>query len=190
MAFSNVHAMKELDYPTDQDRAEIVLPETEKTGIRIDSLWKRIVFGWRSGKFWEIVFSDLIKPNTRVHIHPHAGRPARPSRAVPLLRLESLRGRGGRPHRLDRQRDDDDRPLSLQPDRGAGRQVRRAFALPAPDSLGQLHRGLGQGNGRRRDGKDHLLHDLGRTGHPSLEEDLSRSLHAGRQDARGACADS
>ena len=26
MAFSNVHGMKELDYPTDQDRAEIVLP--------------------------------------------------------------------------------------------------------------------------------------------------------------------
>ena len=23
--------------------------------------------GWRSGKFWEIVFSDLIKPDTRVH---------------------------------------------------------------------------------------------------------------------------
>jgi uncharacterized protein len=67
MAFSNVHEMKELDYPTDQDRAEIFLPETEKTGVRIDSLWKRIVFGWRSGKFFEIVFSDLIKPNTRVH---------------------------------------------------------------------------------------------------------------------------
>jgi uncharacterized membrane protein (UPF0182 family) len=67
MAFSNVHDMKELDYPTDQDRAEIVLPESEKTGVRIDSLWKRLVFGWRSGKFWELVFSDLIKPNTRVH---------------------------------------------------------------------------------------------------------------------------
>ncbi len=67
MAFSNVHGMKELDYPTDQDRAEIFLPETEKTGVHIDSFWKRLVFGWRSGKFWEIVFSDLIKPNTRVH---------------------------------------------------------------------------------------------------------------------------
>ncbi len=67
MAFSNVHQMKELDYPTDQDRAEIFLPATERTGVHIDSLWKRIVFGWRSGKFWEIVFSDLIKPDTRVH---------------------------------------------------------------------------------------------------------------------------
>jgi uncharacterized membrane protein (UPF0182 family) len=67
MAFSNIHQMKELDYPTDQDRAEIFLPESEKTGVRIDSLLKRVVFGWRSGKFWEIVFSDLIKPNTRVH---------------------------------------------------------------------------------------------------------------------------
>ena len=67
MAFSNVHGMKELDYPTDQDRAEIFLPASEKTGVHIDSLLKRIVFGWRSGKFWEIVFSDLIKPDTRVH---------------------------------------------------------------------------------------------------------------------------
>jgi uncharacterized membrane protein (UPF0182 family) len=67
MAFSNVHQMKELDYPTDQDRAEIFLPESEKTGVRIDSLWKRIVFGWRSGKFFELVFSELIKDNTRVH---------------------------------------------------------------------------------------------------------------------------
>lgn len=67
MAFSNVHDMKELDYPTDQDRAEIFLPETEKTGVKIDSFWKRLVFGWRSGKFWQLVFSDLIKPNTRVH---------------------------------------------------------------------------------------------------------------------------
>jgi uncharacterized membrane protein (UPF0182 family) len=67
MAFSNVHQMKELDYPTDQDRAEIFLPQSEKTGVHIDSLWKRLVFGWRSGKFWELVFSDLIKPSTRVH---------------------------------------------------------------------------------------------------------------------------
>lgn len=66
MAFSNVHGMKELDYPTDQDRAEIVLPQSE-TGIHIDSLWKRIVLGWRSGKFWELVFSDLITPETRAH---------------------------------------------------------------------------------------------------------------------------
>jgi uncharacterized membrane protein (UPF0182 family) len=67
MAFSNVHDMKELDYPTDQDRAEIFLPESENVGVKIDSVWKRLVFGWRSGKFWELVFSDLIKPNTRVH---------------------------------------------------------------------------------------------------------------------------
>jgi uncharacterized membrane protein (UPF0182 family) len=59
--------MKELDYPTEQDRAEIVLPPDVKTGVHIDSLWKRIVFGWRSGKFFELVFSDLIKKDTRVH---------------------------------------------------------------------------------------------------------------------------
>ena len=38
MAFSNVHGMKELDYPTEQDRAEIVLSPDVKTGVHIDSL--------------------------------------------------------------------------------------------------------------------------------------------------------
>ena len=67
MAVSNVRAMAELDYPTDQGRAEIILPADFPAGIKIDSLLKRLVFGWRSGEFWEIVFSTLITPETRVH---------------------------------------------------------------------------------------------------------------------------
>jgi uncharacterized membrane protein (UPF0182 family) len=69
MAFSNVDRMKELDYPTEQDRAENVLPTDANIGIPIDSFLKRLVFGWRSGKFFELVFSDLINDGTRVHYY-------------------------------------------------------------------------------------------------------------------------
>jgi hypothetical protein len=67
MAVSNVRAMAELDYPTEQGRAEIVLPLDVPAGVPVDSLLKRLVFGWRSGEFWEMVFSTLITPETRVH---------------------------------------------------------------------------------------------------------------------------
>jgi len=69
MAFSNVDRMKELDYPTEQGRAEIVLPAGVQAGVPVDSLLKRLVFGWRSGKFFQLVFSDLIKDTTRVHYY-------------------------------------------------------------------------------------------------------------------------
>ncbi|MFN2386027.1 MAG: UPF0182 family protein [Thermoanaerobaculia bacterium] len=69
MAFSNVDRMKELDYPTDQDRAEMVLPPEVPAGVPVDSFLKRLVFGWRSGKFFQLVFSDLIKETTRVHYY-------------------------------------------------------------------------------------------------------------------------
>jgi uncharacterized membrane protein (UPF0182 family) len=69
MAFSNVDRMKELDYPTDQDRAEMVLPPEVPAGVPVDSFLKRLVFGWRSGKFFQLVFSDLIKDTTRVHYY-------------------------------------------------------------------------------------------------------------------------
>lgn len=69
MAFSNVDRMKELDYPTDQDRAQFWLPENVRTGVNIDSLLKRAVLGWRSGMFFDLVFSDLITDRTRAHYH-------------------------------------------------------------------------------------------------------------------------
>jgi uncharacterized protein len=69
MAFSNVDRMKELDYPTDQDRAEIWLPENASTGVKMDSLLKRVVLGWRSGMFFDLVFSDLITARTRAHYY-------------------------------------------------------------------------------------------------------------------------
>ena len=67
MAFSNVREMKEFDYPTEQGRAENILPTDVPAGVQIDSPLKRIVFGWRSGQFFDMVFSHLINDDTRVH---------------------------------------------------------------------------------------------------------------------------
>ena len=67
MAFSNVDRMTELDYPTDDDRATMLLAEGETTAVANDSLLKRIVFGYLSGRLVDFVFSDLITDETRVH---------------------------------------------------------------------------------------------------------------------------
>lgn len=67
MAFSNVAHMKELDFPTEQDRAELWLPKEAQSGVHMDSALKRAVFGWRSRKFFRLFFSDLITDETRVH---------------------------------------------------------------------------------------------------------------------------
>ncbi len=79
MAVSNVRDMAELDYPTAQGRAENVLPADFPAGVQVNSLIKRIVFGWQSGEFWEMIFSSLITRETRLHIHRQ-----------PLKRLEQI----------------------------------------------------------------------------------------------------
>lgn len=67
MAYSNVREVAEHDYPTEQGRAETFLPENVNAGIPIDSFLKRLVFGWKSRQFLDILFSDLIQDETRVH---------------------------------------------------------------------------------------------------------------------------
>lgn len=79
MAYSNIEKMKEFDYPTDEGRSIMVLPDEVKSGVYLDSVWKRVVFGWLSGQFFEIVFSDLISKKTRVHYF-----------RTPIERIESL----------------------------------------------------------------------------------------------------
>lgn len=77
MAYTNVRNMQEFDYPTDEGRAETVLPMNVEAGITMNSLLKRLVFGWRSRQFFDILFSKLIGPDTRVHY-----------RRTPLERVE------------------------------------------------------------------------------------------------------
>lgn len=79
MAISNVRDVKEFDYPTEQGRAENTLPLDAPVGVPVNSLLKRIVFGWHSGEFFELVFSELITGDTRVHYYRQ-----------PLKRLERI----------------------------------------------------------------------------------------------------
>jgi uncharacterized membrane protein (UPF0182 family) len=67
MAFSNVDRMTELDFPTDDDRATLTLSAGETTAVANDSMLKRVVFGYLSGRLVDFVFSDLITDDTRVH---------------------------------------------------------------------------------------------------------------------------
>ncbi len=69
VAFSNVRRMKELDYPTDEGRAEILLDPKVNAGVHIDSLLKRLVFGWNSREFFNILFSRLVGEETRIHYY-------------------------------------------------------------------------------------------------------------------------
>jgi hypothetical protein len=67
MAVSNVRNLAEFDFPTDQGRAENILPLDLPTGVPVDSPLKRLVFGWKSGEFFPMLFSSLIGNETRVH---------------------------------------------------------------------------------------------------------------------------
>jgi uncharacterized membrane protein (UPF0182 family) len=87
MAYSNLDAIQEHDYPTQQGRAETSFPPDTDAGVRIDSLLKRIVFGLRSGSFLDIVFSDLVTDSSRVH---YARSPLeRVQKIAPFLYLDS-----------------------------------------------------------------------------------------------------
>ncbi|MHC4821300.1 MAG: UPF0182 family protein, partial [Planctomycetota bacterium] len=67
MAYSNVKNMTELDYPTDEGRETTTFAADVKAGVKIDSMLKRLVLGYKSGQFWQVMFSELIDENTRVH---------------------------------------------------------------------------------------------------------------------------
>ncbi len=69
LAYSNVRRMMEFDFPTDEGRAEMTLPPDVNAGVPINSLLKRLVFGWQSRQFFDILFSQLIGDETRVHYY-------------------------------------------------------------------------------------------------------------------------
>ncbi len=86
MGFSNAEQLKELDYATDEGRAEFVLPQDVKVGIKLDSLFRRFIVAWRSGVFFDILFSDLIGPETRLHFYRTPTE--RINRIAPFLYLD------------------------------------------------------------------------------------------------------
>jgi len=79
MAFSNAEQIQELDYPTEEGRADVVYPPSVDAGVPVDSFLKRLVIGWRAGVSFDVWFSDLISENTRAHYY-----------RTPLDRLERI----------------------------------------------------------------------------------------------------
>ena len=92
LAYSNVRNMMELDFPTDEGRAEVMLPPDVNAGVPINSLLKRLVFGWQSRQFFDILFSTLIGDETRVHYYRMPLDRVRRDRTLPVPGLGSLGG--------------------------------------------------------------------------------------------------
>jgi len=67
MAYTNLHGIKEHDYPTPDGRAQVSYSPGVKAGVTLDSYLKRIVFGYKSRQLLDIFFSRLLKPWSRVH---------------------------------------------------------------------------------------------------------------------------
>ena len=68
-AFSNANGILEHDVSTDQGRAEVEFPEDVDAGIKVDSFLKRVVIGYQTGQLRNMLFSDLIDSDTRVHLY-------------------------------------------------------------------------------------------------------------------------
>jgi uncharacterized protein len=67
---TNVRNLKEFDHATEQFREEFAMPKDLKAGIRMDSIWKRIMFAFRTKDLTAFLFSRYIDSSqTRVHIN-------------------------------------------------------------------------------------------------------------------------
>lgn len=67
-AFSNANGILEHDVSTDQGREEVEFPEDVQAGIYVNSLLKRLVIGYQTNQFLNVLFSGLIDRDTRVHV--------------------------------------------------------------------------------------------------------------------------
>jgi len=67
MGFTNARNIKEFDRATDEGRQETVFPPSVDAGVKVDSLLKRLVIGWRSGMPFDVWFSGMIDSSTRLH---------------------------------------------------------------------------------------------------------------------------
>ena len=77
---TNVRNLKEFDHASAQSREEFALPANVQSGIRVDSVWKRIMFAFDTKDLTAFLFSRYIDHDqTRVHI-----------RRTPMIRAQSL----------------------------------------------------------------------------------------------------
>ena len=67
---TNIRFLKEFDYATDQFRSETVYPMEVDSGIRVDSMFKRLVLALYSKDFTAMLFSRFIDhEKTRFHLY-------------------------------------------------------------------------------------------------------------------------
>ncbi len=64
MALTNLHNLKENDFPSDQGLNTDTLPPGAVTGVKIDSPLKRLVLAYTSGQFLNVLFSKMIGSNS------------------------------------------------------------------------------------------------------------------------------
>ena len=77
---TNVRGLKEFDRVTDQAVVEFAMPIDLPSGIRVDSVWKRLMLAFHTKDLTAFLFSDYIDHGqTRVHI-----------RRAPMLRAQSI----------------------------------------------------------------------------------------------------
>jgi hypothetical protein len=77
---TNARGLMEFDHASAQSREEFSMPADLRSGIRVDSLWKRLVFALDTGDLTAFLFSRYIDHDqTRVHI-----------RRTPMMRARSI----------------------------------------------------------------------------------------------------
>jgi len=77
---TNVRHLREFDHATEQFRREFAMPADLQAGIRVDSIWKRLMFAFHTKDLTAFLFSRYIDHDeTRVHI-----------RRTPMIRARSI----------------------------------------------------------------------------------------------------
>ena len=77
---TNVRNLKEFDHASAQSREEFAMPADLQAGIRVDSIWKRIVFAFYTKDLTAFLFSGYIDHDqTRVHV-----------RRTPMIRAQAV----------------------------------------------------------------------------------------------------
>jgi hypothetical protein len=85
---TNVRDLREFDHVQPQSRLEFAMPVDLEAGIRVDSVWKRIMLAFHTGDLTAFLFTDYIDhETTRVHLRRTPMR--RAASIAPFLFLDS-----------------------------------------------------------------------------------------------------
>jgi uncharacterized membrane protein (UPF0182 family) len=85
---TNVRGLKEFDRVTDQGWLDVAMPADLPAGIRLDSVWKRLVFAFHTKDLTAFLFSSYID-HTQTRVHVHRTPMLRARTIAPFLFLDS-----------------------------------------------------------------------------------------------------